>query len=185
MRVPKKVFFGAGLGLLFLFLFSPLGLAADPAAAGSGGYLAGYESADPRPSQVSWWSTLAYLVSLFAVFAFVVVLAYFASRFLSGRFGKAMTGQGGRVLEHLPLGPNRSVCVVEIAERVFMLVVTEHSITLLREITDTEEIERLHRRNIGQPSAAFDSGMFAQQFGSLEQLAKRIPSIFRNDSYRR
>ena len=66
--------------VLFLAVFAwgilpSVGLAADGSA--SGGYLSSYDNADPRPSQVSWWSTLAYLVSLFAVFAFVVVMALF------------------------------------------------------------------------------------------------------------
>ena len=95
-----------------------------------------------------------------------------------------MNGQGGRILEHLPLGPNRSVCVVELAERVFLLGVTEHSITLLREITDAEEIERIHRRMLGQKPQPFEAGLFTQQFGSLEKLAKRIPAIFKKDGFR-
>ena len=63
-----------------------------------------------------------------------------------------------------------------------MLGVTEHSITLLREITDAEEIERLHRSSL-----AVSGGMdiFSSQMGSLEQLAKRIPSLFRDGGYRR
>lgn len=167
---------------VFLFLVLPsAGLAADGDQAGSGGYLSGYENTDPRPSQMSWWSTLAYMVSLFAVFAFVLVMAYFASRFLSGRFAQVTSGNGGKIMEHLPLGPNRSVCVVELANRVFMLGVTEHSITLLCEITDPEEIERLHRKMLGQIP---QENLFMQQFGSLEQLARRIPSLFnKNDTY--
>ena len=136
----RRRFWIAGAVCLLLLLVTLPVLAAE---AGSGGYLSGYENADPRPSQLSWWSTLAYLVSLFAVFAFVVVMAYFASKFLSGHFAKAAAGNGGRILANLALGPNRSVCVVELADRVFMLGVTEHSITLLREVTDAEEIERL------------------------------------------
>ena len=109
-------------------------------------------------------------------------MAYFASRFLSGHFAKAAAGNGGRILANLALGPNRSVCVVELADRVFMLGVTEHSITLLREVTDAEEIERLHRRELGNVELG---SPFSAQLGSLEQLAKRIPSLFKDGSYRR
>ena len=134
-----------GLAVLLFALPDALTLAAE------GGYLSGYTEPDPRPTGVSWWSTLAYLFSLLAVFAFV-------------------------------LGPNRSVCIVELAERVFVLGVTEHSITLLREITDPEEIERLHRSSLA-PSGGVD--IFSSQMGTLEQLAKRIPSLFRDGGYRR
>ncbi len=150
----------------------------EGAALAAGGYLAEYaEAADPKPTGVSWWSTLAYLLSLLAVFALVVLLAYGASRFLGGRFMKAAEGAGGQMLAHLPLGPGRSACVVELAGRVFVLGVTEHSITLLREITDEEEIERLHR---GAMAAARGMALFSSQMGALEQLAKRIPSFFRD-----
>lgn len=166
------------LSALLLLLGPTLFLAASAFAAETGGgYLSGYAEVDPRPSAVSWWSTLAYLFSLLAAFVFVAAMAYLASRFLSGRFGKGGVGEGGRILAHLPLGPNRSVCVVELAERVFMLGVTEHSITLLREVTDEGEIERLHRRDLGSQGGVGD--LFSAQSGSFEQFARRIPSLFR------
>lgn len=78
----RYIFLACIVGVFaFLVLTDPV-QAAEEAA--KGGYLSGYENTDPRPSPVSWWSTIAYLVSLFAVFAFVVGLAYFAARFLGG-----------------------------------------------------------------------------------------------------
>ena len=142
------------------------------AAGTDGGYLAGYDTETvPKPTAVSWWSTLAYLLSLVAVFAFVVILAYFAARFIGGRFNAARSSGGGRVLENLPLGPNRSVCVVKIAGRVFLLGVTENNITLLSEITDDEEIETL------QENATAD--IFPQNFGTLSELVQKIQPPFR------
>lgn len=140
------------------------------AAEAAGGYLEGYEEVDPRPTGVSWWSTLAYLVSLFAVFAVVLVMAYFAARFIGGRFNAArMSASGGRILENLPLGPNRSVCTVEMAGRVFLLGVTDHNISLLGEITDKDLIEHLHEQSIDSDD------MFSQEFGTLSGLVKKIP----------
>ena len=164
------------LAVLFAALPDGFALAAE------GGYLSGYAEPDPRPTGVSWWSTLAYLLSLLAVFVFVLLLAYGAARLLSSHFAKATGATGGHLLSHLPLGPNRSVCVVELAERVFVLGVTEHSITLLTEITDSEEIERLHRNSL---AVSGDMDMFSSQMGTLEQLAKRIPTLFRDGGYRR
>ena len=89
-------------------LLPSVGLAAD-----GGGYLAGYENQDPMPNGtpgVSWWSTIAYVASLVVVFLFVAGLAYYVSKILGGRFGRAVSG-GGRVLENLPLGPGRSACI--------------------------------------------------------------------------
>lgn len=159
-----KLYLPAALVLISLIYFG------GSATEAAGGYLEGYEEVDPRPTGVSWWSTLAYLLSLFAVFAVVLVMAYFAARFIGGRFNAArMSASGGRVLENLPLGPNRSVCTVEMAGRVFLLGVTDHNINLLGEITDKDLIEHLHAQSI-------DSGdMFSQEFGALSGLVKKIP----------
>ncbi|MBD3879056.1 MAG: flagellar biosynthetic protein FliO [Quinella sp. 1Q5] len=139
-------------------------------AEAAGGYLEGYEEIDPRPTGVSWWSTLAYLISLFAVFAVVLVMAYFAARFIGGRYNAArMSASGGRVLENLPLGPNRSVCTVEMGGRVFLLGVTDHNINLLGEITDKELIEHLHAQSLNT------GDLFSQEFGTLSDLVRKIP----------
>jgi len=134
------------------------------------GYLDGYEEVNPQPTGISWWSTLAYLFSLLAVFAVVLIMAYFAARFIGGRYNAArISASGGRVLENLPLGPNRSVCTVEMAGRVFLLGVTDHNINLLGEITDKDLIEHLHAQ-------AVNSGdMFSQEFGTLSDLVRKIP----------
>ena len=160
-------------GLMFLAL-PDVALAAEEAA--QGGYLSGYETQVSQPVAMSWWSTAAYLASLFVIFAFVVGMAYLAARFLGGHFAKPMQGRGGRIISHLPLGPNRSVCVVEVAGRFLLLGVTEHEISLLAEITDPEEVSRLQQQAV---SAPLDVSMFSQQFGSLANLAQKIPPMFR------
>ena len=159
---------------VFVLLCVEPAWAAEEAA--QGGYLAGYENTDPHPSSVSWWSTAAYLASLFVVFAFVVGMAYLAARFLGGHFAKQGNAVGGRILTHLPLGPGRSVCTVSMAGRVYLLGVTEHSITLLSEITDVREIDRLEREAERTP---FQSDVFSQQFGALSELARKLPPLFR------
>jgi flagellar protein FliO/FliZ len=152
-----------------LVLFCLIYLGGSTAEA-AGGYLEDYEEVDPRPTAVSWWSTLAYLVSLFAVFAVVLVMAYFAARLIGGKFNAArMSASGGRVLENLPLGPNRSVCTVEMGGRVFLLGVTDHNINLLGEITDKNLIEHLHTQ------AVATGDMFSQEFGTLSDLVRKIP----------
>ena len=166
----KRIFLACFVGILILLAMADPALAAEEAA--KGGYLAGYENSDPRPTSISWWSTIAYLVSLFAIFVFVVGLAYFAARFIGGKFAQQKLGYGGRILSHLPLGPNRSVCVIEMSGRVFMLGVTEHSITLLSEITDPDEIDRLHREDL-----AFGKmpDMFSRECGTLVGMVQKVP----------
>ena len=95
----------------------------DASAAGEtgGGYLAGYEEADPR----------------------------------------------------LPLGPNRSVCVVELFGRIFVLGVTDTNIRLITEIDDPETVEEIRS---AEPPAG---GVFQEQFGSLSDFVQKIPPLFR------
>ena len=147
----------------------------DVSAAGEtgGGYLAGYQEADPRPSAVSWWSTVAYVVSLFAVFAFVVILAYFAARAFGKSSMRTLAARGGQVYLQLPLGPNRSVCVVELFGRVFVLGVTDANIHLITEIDDPETVEEI------RTAAPTEGGVFHDQFGSLSDFVQKIPPLFR------
>mgnify|MGYP002754392498 FL=1 len=147
----------------------------DASAAGEtgGGYLAGYEEADPRPSAVSWWSTVAYVVSLFAVFAFVVILAYFVARTFGKSSMRTLAARGGQVYLQLPLGPNRSVCVVELFGRVFVLGVTDANIRLITEIDDPETVEEI------RTAAPTEGGVFHDQFGSLSDFVQKIPPLFR------
>ncbi len=77
------------------------------------------------------------------------------------------------MLENLPLGPNRSVCIVEMAGRVFLLGVAEGSITLLSEITDGDAIENLREKH----RAAND--IFSQDINSISDLIQKIPPIFK------
>jgi len=158
-------------------------VAAD--ASSSGGYLSGYQEVDPHPSQTSWWSTLAYLVSLIVVFVFVLVMAYVVSRYLGGRFAPTVAGDAGKLLENLALGPNRSVCVVEIAGRILILGVADHAVTLLQEITDLQEIERLRNKQQQEIAVSGLDKVFAEQFKSLDKLSRRIPALFKEGRYRK
>lgn len=164
--------FSLSLLLGCLLLFVCMG---DVSAAGEtgGGYLAGYEEADPRPSAVSWWSTVAYVVSLFAVFAFVVLLAYIVARAFGKQSMQRLAARGGQVYLQLPLGPNRSVCVVELFGRVFVLGVTDTNIRLITEIDDPETVEEI------RTSAPLEGGVFQEQFGSLSDFVQKIPPLFR------
>ena len=158
------------LGCFFLLLCM-----GDVSAAGEtgGGYLAGYQEADPRPSAVSWWSTVAYVVSLFAVFAFVVVLAYVVARAFGKNSVQRLAARGGQVYLQLPLGPNRSVCVVELFGRVFVLGVTDANVRLITEIDDPEIMEEIRK------STPMEDGVFREQFGSLSDFVQKIPPLFR------
>jgi len=152
----------------------------EVSSSSSGGYLSAYQVNDAKPTPSSWWSTMAYLLSLMVVFAFVLGLAYFVSRLLGGKYAKIGIGSEGQILDNLPLGPNRAVCVVEIAGKVMVMGVTDHSITLLQEITDEFEIQQLRSKAVDKRVNNELQTMFSQQLSSLEQISRRIPAIFKD-----
>ncbi|TCS80956.1 FliO/MopB family protein [Pectinatus cerevisiiphilus] len=179
MKKYKFVIFSAAVFLFCWFVPVISVLAAGDSS--SGGYLSQYQNVDPHPTSASWISTFGYLLSLVVIFVFVVGLAYYVSHYLGGRFGKQFKeNSGGALLLNLSLGPNKSICVVEIAGHIMILGVTDHNITLLQEITDMQEIEKLHLSNSTEPVETNVLDLFGQQFNSLDKISKRIPEFFKN-----
>jgi len=174
MRGAERKLFGS-VGAAIVFFPAVCLAAPDGAADGGGGYLSGYTTTNPVPTAVSWWSTLAYLFSLLLVFAVVVVLAYWATRLVGGHISAGMP-ESSKVLEQLAVSPKHSVCVVEMAGRVFVIGLSDHNVNLLAEITDTEEVERLRRQALAR---SLDGGAFGRQFGSLASLVQKMPPFRR------
>ena len=125
---------------------------------------------EPQTTTASWVSTVAYVVSLLVTFAVIIGLAYFTSRFLGQKMGQLSARAENRILTHLPLGANRAIHVVEIAGKVLVLGVTDHSITLLQEITDEEQPATV-------PSNGFET-ILQSQLSSLQHMSQRFPSAF-------
>lgn len=121
-------------------------------------------------------STISYVFSLLLTFAIVVGLAYFTSKFLSQRLSPTMQSRMVRIHDIAALGPNKSLYLVEIGNRIFLLGVTEHNITYLQEFTDEQFITELRAKNsdfTGQTAPAFQN-VFQQQIDTLQQMADRI-----------
>lgn len=154
-------------------------------AAETGGEYLKYQDPAAAGSSLSWVSSLAYVASLLATFAFVLLLAYGASRFLGKRFGHGSAAEQARqqVLQVIPLGPQAAVQVVSVGGRLLVLGVTGQQIRLLSEITEPAEIERL---KLAGQQASWDSGPQALPWGSLlgtpgerlERLKERFPRVF-------
>lgn len=73
---------------------------------------------------------LSLLGGLF-LFVLVLVLAWYCSRWLGGRFGFSAAGGTVRVLERVMVGPDRSLLVVRAGEDVLLLGVTPQHIERL------------------------------------------------------
>lgn len=142
------------------------------------GYL-NYQEPKPETSS-SWLSTIGYVISLVITFAVVIGLAYFTSRFLGQKIGQFSANADNRILATLVLGPNRSIQIVEIAGKVMVLGVTDHSITFLEEINDEVRLEKIRQQShnlSGQTS--FDS-VFQKQLASLQMMSQKFPTVFKS-----
>ena len=100
------------------------------------------------------WSILGVLAAV----AGILYLAYWATKWIGARSmqGSAsvarLTGEGKfRILGQLGVGRNERLVLARLGERCFLLGVTEHQITLLRELDDEEAAEWL--RDDPQPPA--------------------------------
>ena len=128
-------------------------------------------------------STVSYVFSLLLTFAIVVGLAYLTSRFLSRRLAPTM--QGGRMLirDAVSLGVNKSLYLVEIGDKVFLLGVTEQSITPVKEFTDEKFITELRASGELFPpkTPANFPNIFQQQIDALQRMTGRQPGSGKMD----
>ncbi|SFL72318.1 FliO/MopB family protein [Pelosinus propionicus] len=136
---------------------------------------------EPKPAaSISWLSTVSYVLSLLITFAAVIALAYFASRFLGKKLGSLSANGSSRVINTLSFGANRAVYTVEIAGKYLILGVTDHAITVLQEITNPEEIEKMQAEQLEQlriPIKNFDT-IFQKQLASLQKFSQTFPTAF-------
>ena len=130
----------------------------------------------PQNVGVSWLSTFGYLVTLLFVFFLIIGLAYITSRFLGNKMIKAV-GSNARTLAVLPLGPERSVNLIEIAGKYLIIGVTGHNINLLQEVTKIEEISKIREQQSIEEDNRFEA-ILAKQLHSLQQMSQKFPAVF-------
>jgi len=87
----------------------------------------------------SVWKVVWQLLQFVFFFALVLFLAYFSSRFLGRRY-QLGGGRYVRLIEQLPLGANRSLCLAEVSGRILLLGVTDHGISLLTALDPEREL---------------------------------------------
>jgi len=161
--------------LLLLCMIETAFLGTVYAAEPTGEYLQ-YQESKPA-AYSSGLSTLSYVFSLMITFALVIGLAYFASRFLGKKMGISSAMGNQKIISSLSLGANRGIYVVEIAGKFLVLGVTEHSITVLQEITDAMEIEKMKAEQLSIPDIPFEK-VFQRQLVSLQKLSPKFPNVF-------
>ena len=106
-------------------------------------------------------SVIFSLVGGLLLFALVLALAWFCSRWLGGRYGFQTAGRTVRVLERVMVGPDRSLLVVRAGEQVWLLGVTPQHIEKIGELDPAQYPERETPETGGAPdfSAALQSAI--------------------------
>ena len=106
----------------------------------------------------NFWSLLGVL----AVIVLILYLAYFATRWIGthsvpGGPGTLRAGGAGdlRILGQLGVGRNERLVLVRLSERCYLLGVTEHQITLLRELDGEEAAPWLARNESANAAPGF------------------------------
>ena len=172
--MKKKCYLGPCILLVMIFLMGTV-YAATP----NGEYLQ-YQA--PKPAEYSsGLSMITYIFSLLVTFALVIGLAYFASRFVGRKMGSVAARGPNKVLATLSLGANRAIYIVEIAGKCLALGVTYHGITVLHEITDSLEIEKMKEAQLSMPETQFDK-VFQRQLASLQRLSPKFPNVFKSQT---
>ena len=159
-----------GCCILALFMFSALVVSQD--SGDSAPFIAPQEepslpvppSSNPLSSLISW------VVALLLVIAVIYVLAFFFKKGLM-RVRQPLGPQGSfRLIGHLTLSPKLMLYLVEVADRVLVMAVTDDSATTLSEITDPEVVDRLGQEaTIYEPQTPDFISYFKQAADRLKQ----------------
>ena len=86
------------------------------------------------------FSLILSLIGSILLFALVLFLAWFCTRWIGKRFGLRTVAGGSkiRILDRMVLGTDRSLVVVRLEDRVWLLGVTAHHISKIEEL-DSEQ----------------------------------------------
>lgn len=92
------------------------------------------------------------LIQAFFLFVLVLVLVWWTTRLVGYRMGAAARGRLVKVLEYVPAGRDRTVMLLEVGGRIYLVGSTGQQISLLDAIDDPETIRRI-LENVPEPLA--------------------------------
>jgi flagellar protein FliO/FliZ len=102
------------------------------------------------------------------LFALVVFLAWLTTRLLGQQWGAgARRGRALSIREQTPIGKDRSIALVEVAGRLYLVGITGQGITLLDLITDPATVAQVQAATPSVPPLAL--GGMLQSFPALLQ----------------
>jgi flagellar biosynthetic protein FliO len=92
------------------------------------------------------------LIQALFLFALVLGLAWISTRFVATRMNAPGRGRLLRVLEHVPAGRDRSIMLLEVGGKIYLVGATGEQIRLLDTIADAEAVQRMMERVPSTPT---------------------------------
>lgn len=112
------------------------------------------------------------LLQILFLFAFIVGLAYVTARFFGRRWALASPGRSLRLLDQLAVGPQHTVCVVEVAGRMLVVGCGPQQVSLLQELDAAAAAEL--RAALDASRSGAGQAVLGAPFGAvLERLLRR------------
>jgi flagellar biogenesis protein FliO len=134
--------------------------------------------AEPGPELFDGGQWFFALLSL----VFVVFLAYWATRFLAGKYGN-LTSRHMKVAESLCLGPNRHLYLLLVNNQVLLVGSSEHGIQLMKEYSDPEFVDEMRRLSLNlriTPTGKFQellAPLMGKNGTEADMAAGRMPEL--------
>jgi flagellar biosynthetic protein FliO len=100
------------------------------------------QAAPEAPKPLDWTALVDVVVSLAIVIGLVGALVWALRRF-APRAVRMYSSDSLKVLSRTFVGPKQMVCLVKAAGRILVVGATQQSVTLLSEITDSAEVEKI------------------------------------------
>ena len=171
--VPTKLY---ACCCLLIFLFSPVSeiTSQDPEDDQSPKpFIEAQPESSPRiaPTGNPFTALISWVLALILVIAVIYILAFFVRKGLI-RTQQPLGPQGSfRIIGHLTLSPKLMLYLVEVADRILVMAITDDSATTLSEITEPEVVNKLRNEaSIYEPQTP----NFVEYFRQAADRLKRI-----------
>lgn len=165
MTTGKKIIAIFSQVLIWLVVTAPIAYAVS-------GQLNLDQPVEPQVAQPPsmFWLFIKLVVSL----AVIVGLTYLTVKVLRRKLTYSLAGEFIKVLDQHAFAMNKGVYITEVAGRVYVLGVTDHNITILSEVSDTQVIDELRNRAEERLNEPVIPPGLLEKF--LPQIKNRLPS---------
>lgn len=88
-----------------------------------------------------------YIIVVLFASIFIIVLAFFTTRLVSGGFNQKILSRNIKFIERLPLGLDKSLILVQLDKHFYLIYISKNGVKLIDKI-DSLEIKDISERNI-------------------------------------